>query len=891
MTPVEFIERLHADNKAFYSDDRGRGALKDLQVVFPLPWVYLAELVQNAIDAKATRIRFIPGPDGSLLFEHNGKPFTPEDVRALCTRGVSTKSTNTIGFMGVGFKSVFKAYETVVISSGEWTFRLCVPSDEIFQVRQWLGAVLPIWASDAERPTEGYTCRFNLRTRIMESTCEDDLAQLLREGEALLPLLAWNHVSAVEMGERAWALTASEVSINGGDASRVKATASHEEGERSWLLFVKSYQPSELAVLRFLRHRQIQPAPGERDSVLDKARCLREVTLFCELSPDGAPIPVKRGQCFSLVPTGQTTCLGLHMQAEWLLDISRREPMRIAGDPWQLEILAQVPYLLKAYLEWLVSDENVSESWADGYAALPGLGEDTEFDVALRTGAIGAELHDLLTDCQFIPYEIAEHKVNFAAPSEARLLPDPLQAAVASPEGPPAALFGSKVVDPGTLGPRATAFLREIDLLKRLKANELQSEWSTGKVGDWYRSDEQGPGAAYVTLDRRSGRDRLGSRWTAVPLRCLPAADGEWRTRAELKRYPPNWGILNPSPALAATLQPFVGNPAQLLDWKTDQTLRQDASAQKYLKPLEPPSLEGVVAAWWATLPAQPAAADRELVIAFTDLVRRQKTLPRLVPKVLATHNGSDELLPIQQALLADPYVGSYRRELFPKQPTLSGSYLSAVVDATDADWRAFFESQTPSPKGRPTVWFVHSKATDAERASVGELPSLRVTYVKADWRGLTVDSNGYYTADTKWSDEVFRILEQPTELSAAALQRWMVEQPGFFKSWLRPSIVFIPYGSGSVNSKTLERDAQWLAALKQRAWLFDQTGKGPYRAEEILGSVDPSRPDAPVARLVDGFGALVTESGIELGAAIPNAPAIDKLKSSRAGRVMGCLE
>jgi hypothetical protein len=124
MTPVEFIEHLHGENEAFYRDPRGRGALKDLQVVFPVPWIYLAELVQNAIDATATRIRFAIEPADSLLFEHNGHAFSPEDVRALCTRGVSTKSTNTVGFMGVGFKSVFKAPPVPIMSETTSPLRL-----------------------------------------------------------------------------------------------------------------------------------------------------------------------------------------------------------------------------------------------------------------------------------------------------------------------------------------------------------------------------------------------------------------------------------------------------------------------------------------------------------------------------------------------------------------------------------------------------------------------------------------------------------------------------------------------------------------------------------------------------------------------------------------------
>ena len=183
MTAQEFIEQLRRDNESFYGDDRGRGALKDLQVVFPVSWIYLAELVQNAIDAEATRIRFAPNDAGDLLFEHNGKAFVAENVRALCLRGVSTKSTNTVGFMGVGFKSVFKAYETVVVSSGEWQLQISVGSDDTFGSRMWIGAVLPDVGSPKRRNRDAIRADFSsVRRLIRRNSRQRSSGELLRRG-------------------------------------------------------------------------------------------------------------------------------------------------------------------------------------------------------------------------------------------------------------------------------------------------------------------------------------------------------------------------------------------------------------------------------------------------------------------------------------------------------------------------------------------------------------------------------------------------------------------------------------------------------------------------------------------------------------------------------------
>src|SRR6266581_5978924 len=86
----EFLAQLRDANEKFYSDPRGRGALDLMQQTFPEPWLYVAELIQNAVDAGATKLRFVVEGD-KLTFEHDGALFEKEQVRGLCSQGLSTK--------------------------------------------------------------------------------------------------------------------------------------------------------------------------------------------------------------------------------------------------------------------------------------------------------------------------------------------------------------------------------------------------------------------------------------------------------------------------------------------------------------------------------------------------------------------------------------------------------------------------------------------------------------------------------------------------------------------------------------------------------------------------------------------------------------------------------
>ena len=79
---------------------------------------FVYELLQNAEDAGATKIRFEQYAD-SLVVLHDGHPFTINNLRCLCNFGKSDKikDLNKIGEFGVGFKSVFGICETVILYS------------------------------------------------------------------------------------------------------------------------------------------------------------------------------------------------------------------------------------------------------------------------------------------------------------------------------------------------------------------------------------------------------------------------------------------------------------------------------------------------------------------------------------------------------------------------------------------------------------------------------------------------------------------------------------------------------------------------------------------------------------------------------------------------------
>lgn len=86
---------------------------------------FLFELIQNAEDAGATAMSFELFAD-RLQVRHDGRPFTADDVRAICGVGHGTKAGDLtkIGKFGIGFKSVYAYTDSPRIHSGEVHFRI-----------------------------------------------------------------------------------------------------------------------------------------------------------------------------------------------------------------------------------------------------------------------------------------------------------------------------------------------------------------------------------------------------------------------------------------------------------------------------------------------------------------------------------------------------------------------------------------------------------------------------------------------------------------------------------------------------------------------------------------------------------------------------------------------
>lgn len=146
---MSFIEGVRARRQKLadvLNDEEYSGIRGIVEELYPDRAHFIYELLQNAEDVGASKVAFKLYRD-RLLFEHDGRSFSEDDVWGITNIGKGTKQddSDTIGRFGVGFKAVFAYTETPRIWSPTYAFEID-------------GLVLP--SELPARPDLGETTRF-----------------------------------------------------------------------------------------------------------------------------------------------------------------------------------------------------------------------------------------------------------------------------------------------------------------------------------------------------------------------------------------------------------------------------------------------------------------------------------------------------------------------------------------------------------------------------------------------------------------------------------------------------------------------------------------------------------------------------------------------------------
>lgn len=130
------------------------------------------ELIQNADDEGANNLLFeVDEENGKLYVFDDGEGFDQEGVIAVCQQGQSPKDPRQqIGFMGIGFKSIFEISDDVRIYSNDYRFGFSLEGED---GSGGLDAVTPHWVSEGQLPEPKTVQQAGYTTRIVASISDE----------------------------------------------------------------------------------------------------------------------------------------------------------------------------------------------------------------------------------------------------------------------------------------------------------------------------------------------------------------------------------------------------------------------------------------------------------------------------------------------------------------------------------------------------------------------------------------------------------------------------------------------------------------------------------------------------------------------------------------------
>lgn len=198
LTGKDYVNKIRVDIEESSRTRLGKDSVNMLNTVsesiFSRIAHFILELLQNAEDAKPDsgsaegEIEFAISPH-RIKVTHNGAPFMEANVDAICgVRSTKKPESGTLGYLGIGFKSVFKITDRPEVHSGHFHFKFDKTAYETPETTPW--QIMPIWIDAPSEPVDPKLTTFILPFRN-DDFYQQTLAELKKLDVHVFMFLKW----------------------------------------------------------------------------------------------------------------------------------------------------------------------------------------------------------------------------------------------------------------------------------------------------------------------------------------------------------------------------------------------------------------------------------------------------------------------------------------------------------------------------------------------------------------------------------------------------------------------------------------------------------------------------------------------------------------------------
>jgi len=303
----------------------------------------LSELLQNADDARATEAS-VRIEAGEFIFGHNGDDFSEEHFTSLCRFGFSNKrALHTIGFRGIGFKSVFSLGDSVRVFTP--TLSVCFERSRFTE---------PKWFDSPSNVQDLTEIRVPLRGQRWEAEIRSNFEEWI---SSPLSLLFFRNIRNLRIDdcEIHWMTMDNGPVLNS-----------------EWTKFVGM---SDDAFLIARSEAETFPDDALEEIKQERSLGVEEETDFPPCSIDivlGA-----KGRLFVVLPTGVETKLPFACNAPFIQDPARlkiKDPETSPTNRWLLDRVGK--FAAKVMMEWLQRQSSSLEERSKAYRLFPDVNRD-----------------------------------------------------------------------------------------------------------------------------------------------------------------------------------------------------------------------------------------------------------------------------------------------------------------------------------------------------------------------------------------------------------------------------------------------------------------------------------------------------------------------------------